>query len=344
MKLPMFILLTSQLLGQVVYIPNTDPATVRALMNSNFAWLDANKALGMSGTTLPANCTIGQLFTKTNATAGSNVYVALATGSPCTTWTQQQGGGGAPAPHAATHASGGSDPVTPGAIGAEVPLTFSSPLVRTTNTITCPTCGGTGSSGWTRDTTNGILTPSVTTDKLLVGGTLPTTQTESLALVATTTGNYSMGLYAATGALAGQLWATPSQLTINYAAATNASNNWLVLRAGGAANKIYWGDDGTKAWMQTPHALNFLTGNAGIPTPGLNPQFTLNTNGNAGIGIATPATSLHVAGTTPTVRVGDTSLAGCLELGNSDGSAGINYLTVLNGTLTVTTTKPAACQ
>jgi hypothetical protein len=35
---------------------------------------------------------------------------------------------------------------------------------------------------------------------------------------------------------------------------------------------------------------------------------------------------------------------GCLEMGNSDGSAGINYITVLNGVLSATTTKPSNCQ
>jgi hypothetical protein len=31
-------------------------------------------------------------------------------------------------------------------------------------------------------------------------------------------------------------------------------------------------------------------------------------------------------------------------MGNSDGSGGINYITVLNGVMTATTTKPANCQ
>jgi len=46
-----------------------------------------------SGTTLPANCSAGQMFLKTNATVGSNIYVSLAAGSPCT-WVQQVGTGG----------------------------------------------------------------------------------------------------------------------------------------------------------------------------------------------------------------------------------------------------------
>lgn len=46
-----------------------------------------------SGTSLPTNCKAGQLFTKLDAAAGANVYVALATASPCTTWTSQGGVG-----------------------------------------------------------------------------------------------------------------------------------------------------------------------------------------------------------------------------------------------------------
>lgn len=51
------------------------------------------------GTTLPAKCTVGQLFFKTNATAGQNIYECASTN----TWTQQlNSGGGSGSP-------GGSD-------------------------------------------------------------------------------------------------------------------------------------------------------------------------------------------------------------------------------------------
>jgi hypothetical protein len=65
-----------------------------------------------------------------------------------------------------------------------------------------------------------------------------------------------------------------------------------------------------------------------------------------GIGLtgASPSTTLQVAGTLPTIRVGASSLSGCVEMGNSDNSAGINYITVLNGVLSATTTKPSNCQ
>lgn len=43
-----------------------------------------------TGTALPASCTIGQAFFKTDATAGQNIYLCTA----ADTWTQVQGGGG----------------------------------------------------------------------------------------------------------------------------------------------------------------------------------------------------------------------------------------------------------
>jgi hypothetical protein len=66
--------------------------------------------------------------------------------------------------------------------------------------------------------------------------------------------------------------------------------------------------------------------------------------GNVGIGTTVPSTTLQVAGASSTIRIGTSALPGCLEMGNSNGSAGINYVTFLNGVMTATTTKPSACQ
>ena len=67
--------------------------------------------------------------------------------------------------------------------------------------------------------------------------------------------------------------------------------------------------------------------------------------GNVGIGTTAPATTLNVTGgTNPTVLIGGGTIPGCLELSNSNGTSGINYITALNGTLTATTTKPSSCQ
>jgi hypothetical protein len=68
-------------------------------------------------------------------------------------------------------------------------------------------------------------------------------------------------------------------------------------------------------------------------------------SGNVGIGTTAPATTLQVVGTSSsTIRIGASTLPGCLEMGNSNGIAGINYITALNGVLTATTTKPSSCQ
>lgn len=66
--------------------------------------------------------------------------------------------------------------------------------------------------------------------------------------------------------------------------------------------------------------------------------------GNVGIGTAAPSTTLQVASASSTIRIGASALPGCLEMGNSNGSAGINYVTFLNGVMTATTTKPNNCQ
>ena len=67
-------------------------------------------------------------------------------------------------------------------------------------------------------------------------------------------------------------------------------------------------------------------------------------SGNVGIGTTAPSTTLQVAGASSTIRIGSSALAGCLEMRNSNGTAGINYITVLNGVLTATTTQPSNCQ
>lgn len=57
-----------------------------------------------TGTSLPATCTIGDIYFKTDATAGQNQYYCTATN----TWTQQTGGGGAVGSAGAVQASNGS--------------------------------------------------------------------------------------------------------------------------------------------------------------------------------------------------------------------------------------------
>jgi hypothetical protein len=58
--------------------------------------------------------------------------------------------------------------------------------------------------------------------------------------------------------------------------------------------------------------------------------------GNAGL--------TSVVGTSPTLRVGGSTLYGCIELGNSDGTPGVTYITAKNGAITTSASKPAICQ
>jgi hypothetical protein len=76
----------------------------------------------------------------------------------------------------------------------------------------------------------------------------------------------------------------------------------------------------------------------------LRPLLLMGSQIGIGTGTSVPSTTFQVAGASSTIRIGTASLPGCLEMGNSNGSAGINYVTFLNGVMTATTTKPNACQ
>jgi hypothetical protein len=68
------------------------------------------------------------------------------------------------------------------------------------------------------------------------------------------------------------------------------------------------------------------------------------TNGNVGIGTTNPDTKLHIQDTSSTtLTIASSSLSGCIKMGDSDGG-GFSYITILNGTITATTTKPSVCK
>ena len=74
--------------------------------------------------------------------------------------------------------------------------------------------------------------------------------------------------------------------------------------------------------------------------------FSIMGSGNVGIGTSTPQYDLHISDATnasSTIAVGDAAVRGCFVMGDSDG-AGISYITVLDGVLSATTTKPGICQ
>lgn len=111
-------------------------------------------------------------------------------------------------------------------------------------------------------------------------------------------------------------------------------------------NSYYWGDNvcqplirmvaEDKPWV----ASNNKPAAAGsaIYDQTINQWLYLNASGTAW------TSAFQVGGTNATISIGTSSLPGCLEMGNSNGSAGMNYITVLNGVLTATTTKPSNCQ
>ena len=72
--------------------------------------------------------------------------------------------------------------------------------------------------------------------------------------------------------------------------------------------------------------------------------FSIMGSGNVGIGTTTPATNLHIwNAASSTIQIGDAVKTGCFVMGDSDGG-GISYITVLDGVLAATTTKPSICQ
>jgi hypothetical protein len=100
-------------------------------------------------------------------------------------------------------------------------------------------------------------------------------------------------------------------------------------------------DNGSTLWSVDNPTGNLITSGTIYSSATSSSYFA----GNIGIGTTTPATTLNVTGgTNPTILIGGGSIPGCLELGNSNGTSGINYITALNGVLAATTTKPSNCQ
>ena len=97
--------------------------------------------------------------------------------------------------------------------------------------------------------------------------------------------------------------------------------------------------------VPTATTSNYLSIGNLIFGTGMNTTGTaVSSNGKVGIGTSTPETNLQVVdpNASSTIRVGDTSKTGCIELGNGTN---LYYIYIdTSGTLITTTTKPAICQ
>ena len=84
--------------------------------------------------------------------------------------------------------------------------------------------------------------------------------------------------------------------------------------------------------------------NIGTSTTDFTATGGLNLSDSLGIGTTTPAGDIHIYDTaSSTMAIGDATHTSCFVLGDSDG-AGVSYITILDGTVVATTTKPAICK
>ncbi|MFA4879991.1 MAG: hypothetical protein WC650_00005, partial [Candidatus Doudnabacteria bacterium] len=110
-----------------------------------------------------------------------------------------------------------------------------------------------------------------------------------------------MGLYDASGNMQAQILSstgtTNRQLMFNFPGVTGvggAGDNWFGMRFNGASNKIFFGETGSVAWMQTNHQLQFRVGGGSIPSTANIPQVVIDTSGNVGIGDTTGDAKLDI--------------------------------------------------
>ena len=135
-----------------------------------------------------------------------------------------------------------------------------------------------------------------------------------------------------------------SAATITYASTTGSGTALTVTQSG--TGDIVSLTNTSSATADAVKITNLGTGKSFVvedeqsdATP-----FVIDASGNVGIGTTTISGDLQVWDTaSSTVYIGDASHSGCIVMGDSDNN-GVTYITVNNGVLTATTTKPAICK
>ena len=109
----LYLLLPILLLAGVVGVSQDGPVNFNAIFKGSVTAIDAVSTAPLkTGTSLPGSCTVGQMYFKSDVTAGQNLHLCTATN----TWTQVTGGGGGGGGAGATSGAIASRP-SPGTAG-----------------------------------------------------------------------------------------------------------------------------------------------------------------------------------------------------------------------------------
>lgn len=289
------------------------------------AQTNAPALISQRGTTLPAACTLGQLFFKTDATAGQNVYECASTN----TWTQETGGGtGTVTSVSVTTANGVSGSVATATTTPAITLTLGAITPTTVDkvTITAPATGSTLTiaDGKTFTVSNTLTLTGTDSSSLNIqtGGTLSTlAATPGVGDIAYfSIGGSSPALSLITAAAVGKIYASAGVTTAPALTATPQ------LGASGTLGTLAFGNatSGTITLSPVSGALGSVTLSMPAATDTL-------------VGKATTDTLTNKTLTTPTITSPTvTGSAVTLTSGTSRTLANASEIVVCTSTCTVT--------